>query len=295
MRKLRFAASALSFALFLISYVFAEHSVRADTSLKFRLVHKHFIVVPVRVNGEGPFEFLLDTGTNTTLIATELAERLKLRAIDRIYLITATGSQVVPRSHLHEIVLGSKSVGNVEALFTELRVVRSLDPAISGVLGQNFLSKFNFTLNYRDRHIDFEDDGAPTDVPPGNRLHIERNEGKIMVSAEGASQSGTKLQFVLDSGISGLVLFISPARRSELNHIQRGNSFIRAFTDTGSDLMRLRRLPFLRVGSETFLDIPAVLALEQQAETRAEDGLLPTSLFRSIYFNNKEGYVILHR
>src|SRR5690349_20565118 len=36
------------------------------------------ITVPVRVNGEGPFDFVVDTGANRTVIAGELAAELGL-------------------------------------------------------------------------------------------------------------------------------------------------------------------------------------------------------------------------
>jgi predicted aspartyl protease len=36
------------------------------------------LTTPVRINGRGPFHFLVDTGSERTLIATELAERLAL-------------------------------------------------------------------------------------------------------------------------------------------------------------------------------------------------------------------------
>ena len=41
---------------------------QSATSVRFRILHKTMVAVPVFLNGRGPFEFLLDTGTETSLI-----------------------------------------------------------------------------------------------------------------------------------------------------------------------------------------------------------------------------------
>lgn len=46
----------------------------AETSAKFRLVRDTFIILPVLLNGSGPFDFMLDTGTTTTTVDISLAE-----------------------------------------------------------------------------------------------------------------------------------------------------------------------------------------------------------------------------
>ena len=43
----------------------------AATKTRFRLVQNFIIVVPVVINNNGPFEFLLDTGTTTTIVGRE--------------------------------------------------------------------------------------------------------------------------------------------------------------------------------------------------------------------------------
>jgi Aspartyl protease len=63
-------------------------SAPADTSVAFKMVAGHFVVVPVLVHNQGPFEFVLDTGTNTTVVDTELARLLGLRPIDRVSVIS---------------------------------------------------------------------------------------------------------------------------------------------------------------------------------------------------------------
>ena len=49
-----------------------------STKVKFRLAGgvQPLILLPVEVNGEGPFEFILDTGAGTSLLSAELGKKL---------------------------------------------------------------------------------------------------------------------------------------------------------------------------------------------------------------------------
>lgn len=279
----------------LIANNLAQGSVRANPSVQFKLINNYLIVVAVEVNGEGTFNFLLDTGTNTTLITPELSRRLNLRPTDRIELITVAGSQILPRSQLHSLSIGSKSLSNVEALSADLPEIRQLDSNVSGVIGQNFLSQFNYMLDYRNRRIEFEEGDELETRLSGGRLSIERDEGKCIVVARPMSASKSARRFVLDTALSGLVLFDSNARISDLDVEHSPHSLISISTNAGKDTARLGVLRSLQIGNETFRDLP--VALIQSSTTigsRSEDGLLPASLFRTIYFNNKRNYVIFN-
>ncbi|HYY59550.1 MAG TPA: retroviral-like aspartic protease family protein, partial [Pyrinomonadaceae bacterium] len=276
-------------------YALGGHPVRADEALRFRLVQDHFVVVPVMVNGEGPFDFLLDTGTNATIIDLALNKQLALQASDSILLMTVAGSQAVPRSLLQRLALGAKAVENLEILCGDLRDLRSLDAGIRGVLGQNFLSRFNYILNYGERRIEFEEGCEMERALSGARLAFEDDEGMMIVATEPASPKEKALRLVLDSGISSLVIFDASIRRLGYD-VEFGASLsVRASTNFGSMDVRPGRIRRLKVGSETFRDLPLVLA-EGFAVTqgRSIDGLLPARLFRSIYFNHKTKMLILN-
>ncbi|MFN2393866.1 MAG: hypothetical protein ABR566_18130, partial [Pyrinomonadaceae bacterium] len=72
-------------------------------------------------------------------------------------------------------------------------------------------------------------------------------------------------------------------------------SLVQVTTNAGKSITQSGILPRLRFGDESFSHLPATL-LQSQAATRdrTEDGLLPTCLFRVIFFNNKEEYVVLN-
>jgi predicted aspartyl protease len=271
--------------------VFASARPWDASTAQFKLIDGYMIVIPVTVNGTGPYEFLLDTGSNTTIISAEFARTLRLRLIDRVELVTVAGSQIVPRAQLESLAVGSKSAKNPEALFSDLREVRAVKPEIRGVLGMNFLAQFNFLIDYRERRIQFEDDDELERSLRGARAPIETPEGRTLITSDGKE----RLRLALDSGTSMLILFDAGERRSRLNWDRGEPHSMLARSDLGSRIVRQKRLRGFTVGGADFYDLPVAL-MESRAtrENRIEDGLLPTSLFQSVYFNHRKMFVILN-
>jgi len=55
-------------ALILFPSISSAQITQINSLIQFQLRDKYMIVVPVTVNGAGPFQFLLDTGSAHTLI-----------------------------------------------------------------------------------------------------------------------------------------------------------------------------------------------------------------------------------
>lgn len=264
-----------------------------DSSVRFRLLHDYLIIVPVQVNGARACDFLLDTGTNSTVVTAELATQIKLRPVDRIELVTVAGSQITTRSWLRELVIGSKSIENVEVLTADLQELRRLDARICGVLGQNALEKFNYVINYRDRRMEFIEAEHGETRLRGARLHVDRNEGRLVLAVQSATKRTAYL--ILDSAISHVVLFESGYQKLGQDIERKAESSARISTNAGNGVVQVAVLRSLRLGDNTLHDLPAALLQSGAANLdRSDDGLLPIYLFRSIFFNNKEGYVILN-
>jgi len=70
----------LVLAATVVPALFAEsHCPGNVVSLPFRLVNGYQIVVPVSINHSGPYDFLLDTGTQMTIVGPALADALHLK------------------------------------------------------------------------------------------------------------------------------------------------------------------------------------------------------------------------
>lgn len=264
------------------------NNICAET-VNFTLRRGHLIVIPVTLNGLGPYDFLLDTGANTTLITPEFARQLRLRPLDRIELVTVAGSQILVRSQLERVSVGQQTATNVEVLISELREVRTVESKLCGVLGQNFLAQFNYLLDYRAQQLTFETGTELETRLCGARVPLAAHEGRALVTLAVNQQPW---RFVLDSGLGTLLLF---ARRNlALDWAAGAEETQLLSTDFGSRIVPQRRVRRLQLGPVKLVDLPATVVTEQAGAGRIEDGLLPTSLFQRVYFNQRQGYAILN-
>ena len=161
----------------------------AAEDISFRLARKHFVIVPVLVNGQGPYDFLLDTGSTTSVVDRKLAKELGLKPLQETVIRTASGTERVPIARVHRIDVGSHSTQTVLVLCSKMDGIRSLDKNIRGILRFNFLSRFRYTLDYKGKTLRFEDAGARE----GTRVPFDASGRSIVLATDG-------LRLLLDTG-----------------------------------------------------------------------------------------------
>lgn len=229
------------------------------------------IVDGVFVNGHGPYRFLVDTGTNVNLIETNLARSIGLKATSQVDLASVGVKTSVLQSDDNQVVLDTARAEGQRFLFSPLEAVRNFSPDIRGVLGQWFLSQFDYTLDLRGKRLEFlKQDLGGTHVPVrmvNGRLALSTNLGEM----------------ILDSGAAWSVLFgVQP---------DKGLGVAREFqTITGSLQIGVVSVKALVIEGRTVWRGDA-LAIPNRPEPGV-DGLMPISLFKTVYVCNSEGYVV---
>jgi predicted aspartyl protease len=138
------AACALPCAL-------AADARQPGDAIRFSLIDDYLIVVPVMVNGEGPFKFLLDTGTTSSMIDPELERKLNATEIGGSHLATMSGERRDRRVRLDEVRVGQAAVSGLVALVDRLDAARALVPGARGILGEDFLRQFDIFIDYEKR------------------------------------------------------------------------------------------------------------------------------------------------
>jgi predicted aspartyl protease len=125
------------------------------TKVHFRLTNGNqpLILVPTLVNGQGPFEFILDTGAGTCLLSPEVARQLDVRTTETKEAAGAGGKLRIELGHVQSMSVGQATVENVKVGITsELTVISSCcGTKIDGGLGYNFFRDFRLKLDYRNR------------------------------------------------------------------------------------------------------------------------------------------------
>lgn len=229
------------------------------------------IVDGVYVNGHGPYRFLVDTGTNVNLIEANLAKSIGLNATFQVGLASASGKTSVPGSDGNEVALDSVKADGQKFLFSPFEAIHSFSPDIQGVLGQWFLSQFDYTIDLRGKRLEFgkQDRNGP-------RVPLRMINGRLAVS--------TSLgDLILDSGAARLVLFaVDP-------NIIHGEKREWRTVAGSQEVGIVTNIPLTIEGRAIWRG--EAVAIPNRAEPGVA-GLLPLSLFKAIYVCNSEGYII---
>jgi predicted aspartyl protease len=127
-----------------------------SVKVKFRLASgaQPLILLPVQVNGDGPFEFILDTGAGTSLLSSDLAKKLKIKIISTKEGQSAGGKISVSLAKVDSLAVGQAKLDDVDVGIVDLtHIGNTIGTKIDGDVGYNFLKHFRITIDYHDCEI----------------------------------------------------------------------------------------------------------------------------------------------
>lgn len=112
------------------------------------------LILPVHVNGQGPYRFVLDTGATYTCVSNELADELSL-PVARGQIGMGAGVGGAGRMQLvtvDSLRVGSARAEDLSACALDLSSAQSIGIDFDGLLGLNFLREFRTVLDF-DRGV----------------------------------------------------------------------------------------------------------------------------------------------
>jgi predicted aspartyl protease len=180
----------------------------SSSKSKFRLGGgaQPLILLPVQVNGRGPFDFILDTGAGTSLVSSELGREFGIKIVGSADGQGAGGKVSVSLAKVDSLAVGESKVSDVDVGIVDLsNIGKAVGKRVDGDLGYNFLKHFRVTINYRDCEIRFDDpkrverfaDGAQPGIPI--RL---ASRAKPLILVDVYANSRGPFQFAIDTGTS---------------------------------------------------------------------------------------------
>ena len=260
----------------------------APAEVELSLGRTGAIRVPVTLDGHGPFRLLLDTGSSHTTLGRELAERLGLPVVAQVRVTTPAGVEMQPVVKLGHMAIGSASLPDLMPSVVSSAELGRLEPGIDGVVGQDFLGAFDYTIDYRRKRLRFA-------VEPGDpraRLPLVRAGDRSLVQLAGGDRQATVLM-VPDTGSEGFVIFEREGRTAvKLDPL---GPLVDVSALAMRRLARAAVLRELKVGQLTLRDQPAVIVARERTSAVEADGLLPLHQFSSVAFNNSEAYLVVRR
>jgi hypothetical protein len=204
----------------------AGAAMAADIEIPFDFLHNQ-IVLGTRVNGSGPYNFVLDTGTYASTMDLGLARRLQIPlASTRSESRGAGSGRVFGRTAVVErLVVGGLEVGQLPVVAMDLsRVSAQLGRPLHGVLGNNFLASRITQIDYFRRRIRFlaETIAPPPDSARRISFPMRFTAGGVLPLLEECSINGITVPVTLDTGSSlGLILFPGTIRLLGLEDLAR--------------------------------------------------------------------------
>jgi len=296
--------SLLSFCLMLFTQPWSHaesHCPGNAASITPRFVRHTLIIIPVKMNGQGPFDFIVDTGSQLTVIDPALATQLKLNLPGTIGVATV-GTRV--RAHMGELETmeaDSQIVEKPLVIVQDLGQLQAVDPHIRGMIGENFLAHFDVFIDYTHKMLCLDATRQMQQSMTGERILLvaaQDLEGelsfapRLILSVQLSNPKGRRLLLRLDSGTNAPTLFACNQEtpiwmRKRLS--DPGRSAGRA--EHTFDLLPARDL---RIGNRTLRQVSFVTPVNTGSGNPKceQDGLLPTVLFQRVFISFADRLVV---
>lgn len=212
------------------------------------------LAIKVAVDGQGPFEFVVDSAANASLIAEDLAVRLGLADAGPIMVHTLVAREQMASVRPERVRAGALNVVGPRLAVASRRGLHGAD----GLLGSDMLRNLKLVLNFRGRnrvsirrsakpHVGFLDPPRPT-----TRLtdRGERHFGSLVSIAVHAN--GLRGRAIVDTGAETTIINRAMAVSARAGFLSDGKREMEVSSPSGlsapASVMSLPRLEFAGVG-----------------------------------------------
>ncbi len=198
------------------------------------------MTVPVTIEGGGPYNFLVDTGSQTTVVSRSLGERLQLPSLGTATVVGMAGTKQVDLVRLDGLEVASRMFDNLEVPLLEAQHMGA-----DGILGLDSLQDLRVVIDFRADSIAV-DDARALGGDRGYEIIVRARSKKGRLIITDAEIDGVRIAVIVDTGSQGSIGNLALQRRLRARKTQEISS-----TDvTGSTIVGLLDAPrTLRIGS----------------------------------------------
>jgi predicted aspartyl protease len=259
----------------------ATAAITTET-LQLQVERYQRMTVPVQINGQGPFRFMIDTGAQASVLSNALADQLQLTDRSTAMLVGMASSREVQTAMLDEITFGSGTHRDARAALVEGANIGGAD----GILGLD-------TLQDRRVLIDFENSQMEVAHPEeraSNRgfeivVRARAYLGQLIIAR--ADIDGVRTAVIVDTGAQGSI-----GNAALLRRLRRGRA---QETSELTDVNGVQAVGVIRTAQQlelgrasisnfaiTFADSPTFAAMGLDDEPAMVLGMSELRLFRRV-------------
>ena len=277
------------------------HCPGSVAGVSLRHINRYQMLVPVSVNHSGPYDFLLDTGTQVTILDQSLAKSLNLKAQGLATLRGVGFQESASMAHVDDLAAGANAASDLRVLVSNLERMKSSDLRIKGILGEDFLRRFDMLIDNAQGLLCLDGGSLMRTGMTGQRISLLSTPS----AADGEASTNSLIMSV---------------------RLLNGMRLVRLALDSGSDTPFLYApSDYLAVGvieghpvngrgangrQQTFVALPpqevkisgdnssevSFLTIRngpKGSQSAAYDGILPTGLFRRIFVSQSGEFAVL--
>jgi len=210
--------------------------------------------VEVRVNGRGPYQFIVDSGADTSVIGLRIARDLELPLGTPVTLNSMIDRSIVDRVKVDELSLGPSRIRELE-----LPALHEQDIGGAGMIGIDALVQQRLMMDFEKKLIKVEDASKPVEYFPGEIVVVARlRRGQLILTK--VTAAGLPLDAVIDTGSQ--ITIGNLALRDKL--IRRNRDKFQTIVGigvTGKTMeMQVATIGELRLGPVTLSNVPMAFA-----------------------------------
>jgi hypothetical protein len=129
-------------------------------AIPLRKLNEHQMIVSVSINRSGPYDFLIDTGTQMTVVDRALAADLHLATTGKANVAGISFQGNAAFAQIDSLEVGDQMAANQGVVVYDMRGLQRAGFPLRGLLGEDFLSRYDVLIDKRHAVMCIDDTGA---------------------------------------------------------------------------------------------------------------------------------------
>lgn len=223
----------------------------ATDLLAFEEDRNQRMTVPVMVQGSGPYDFMIDTGSQATAVTHKINERLKLPSLGTATLIGMASTRSVNVVEVSNLTVGKHEVTDLVS-----PVLSSSHVGADGIIGLDMLQDFRVLIDFRKETIAVED----VSKGKGNRgfeiiVRARQKLGQLLITD--AVVEGVRATVIIDTGAQASLA--NNALRERIR-TKRAQEVVNTDVNGASIIGQMSYVRSLTIEGLTLQDVPLTFA-----------------------------------